>query len=383
LSPADVQPAFAIVANGFADGPAQALRDYLVGERASLYVVSHPLSPEDGRAHTIRQYVAGKLADERVIRTPLRPPLSYVADSLIPLLPHRVDAWFGFNPLACARGLLARRVGRARFVALWSVDFVPDRFGAGNPATRVYDRLDRLCCLRADARIELSGVARDARTQRHHLPPESAPAHVVPMGAWLERVPTTTRDAFARRHAVYLGHLVPRQGVELFVDALAVVGERGDPITADIIGTGPLEASIRKQVEDRGLGRYINVRGFIPDHREVERILSSASVAVAPYAPTSDTFTRYADPGKLKAYLAAGLPILLTDVPPNASELAQEAGATIVEHDSAALADALVAVLASEQEWIERRDAALAYSRRFDWAKLIPELLEELGLRQV
>jgi glycosyltransferase involved in cell wall biosynthesis len=381
LSPADLQRAFAIVANGFADGPAQALRDYLIGEAADVYVVSHPLSAEDGRAHTIRQYVAGELADERVLRTPFRPPLSYVADPLIPLLPPRVDAWFGFNPLACMRGLLARRSGRAPFVALWSVDFVPDRFGAGNPATRVYDRLDRACCMHANARIELSGVARDARTQRHHLPPESAPAHVVPMGAWLARVPTTTRDAFARRHAVFLGHLVPRQGVELFVDALAVLVERSEPMTADIIGTGPLEDSLRQQVAERGLERHVNVHGFVADHGDVERMLSSASVAVAPYAPTSDTFTRYADPGKLKAYLAAGLPILLTNVPPNARELERDAGAAIVEHDSIALADALLAVLTSEQEWNSRRDAALAYARRFDWAKLLPKLLGELGLR--
>jgi glycosyltransferase involved in cell wall biosynthesis len=374
-------PTFAIVANGFADGPAQALRDYLVAEQADVYVVSHPLSPEDGRGHTIRRYVGGGLADERVIRTPLRPPLSFVADPLIPLLPPRVDAWFGFNPLACARGLLARRQGRARFVALWSVDFVPDRFGAGNPATRVYDRLDRLCCVRADARIELSGVARDTRAERHRLPPEAAAAHVVPMGAWLARVPTTKPDAFARRHAVFLGHLVPRQGVDVFVDALELIAKRGDRVTADIIGTGPLEESIRKQVADRGLDNDVDVHGFVADHTEVERMLATASVAVAPYAPTSDTFTRYADPGKLKAYLAAGLPIVLTDVPPNARELERAAGATIVEHDGAALADAIVAVHAFEEEWQARRDAALAYAKRFDWAELLPDLLGELGLR--
>jgi hypothetical protein len=87
---------------------------------------------------------------------PLRPPFSYAADPFVPLWPPRVDAWFGFNPLACARGLVARRLGRARRVVLWSVDFVPDRFGPGTPATRIYDRLDRLCCTRADARVELS-----------------------------------------------------------------------------------------------------------------------------------------------------------------------------------------------------------------------------------
>ena len=50
---------------------------------------------------------------------------------------------------------------------------------------------------------------------------------------------------------------------------------------------------------------------------------------------------RQADPGKLKVYLAAGLPILLTDVPPNAQELAAIGGAEIVPADAGAFADAI------------------------------------------
>jgi glycosyltransferase involved in cell wall biosynthesis len=380
LPSAERAQTFAIVANGFADGPAQALRDYLVDRQSAVFAVSHPLSPEDGRTHAIRRYVAGGLAEERTVRTPLRAPLSFVADPLIPLIPPRVDAWFGFNPLACARGLLARRQGRARFVGLWSVDFVPDRFGAGNPLTRLYDRLDRTCCVKADARIELSEAALEGRQERHELPDDAAPAHIVPMGAWLDRVPTTTPDSFARRRAVFLGHLVPRQGVELFVNALALLAQRGEPLSADIVGTGPLEAALREQVRRAGLDELVTVHGFVDDHRSVEHILSRASVAVAPYAPTPDTFTRYADPGKLKAYLAAGLPIVLTDVPPNARELEQEAGATVVDFDAGSLAGALDAALQSQEEWSARRDAALAYARRFDWAVLLPELLGRLGL---
>src|SRR5690348_13863664 len=142
----------------------------------------HPLTAEQGTEHVIASYASGGRVSERRRRTPLRPPLSFLADPVIPLVPPRVDAWFGFNPLACARGLVAG----APFVALWSVDFVPDRFGPRTIATRIYDRLDRLCCLRADARIELSVAARDARAARHDLPSDAAEAHVVPMGAWVD-----------------------------------------------------------------------------------------------------------------------------------------------------------------------------------------------------
>jgi glycosyltransferase involved in cell wall biosynthesis len=371
---------FAVVANGFAEGPAQALRDYLVSCEADVVTILHPLTPEQGTRHLVTVHSGGRLTRSGKIAIPVRPPLSFAVDPFVPLRVPRVDAWFGFNPLACARGLFARRAGRARAVALWSVDFVPDRFGTGSPLTRLYDRLDRLDCTRADARIELSESARDARNRRHGLAGAAAHAHVVPMGAWLERVPTTTRDSIRARRVVFLGHLVPRMGVETLLDALAELRGRGEAIEADVIGTGPLEESLRYRAGALGLGPAVRFHGFVPDHREVERLLALGSLAAAPYAEDGDTFTRFADPGKLKAYLAAGLPIVLTDVPPNAGELAREAGAEIVGAGSSALARTISRVLAAPEEWRERRLAALAYARRFDWAVLLPSLLRDLGL---
>jgi glycosyltransferase involved in cell wall biosynthesis len=366
---------FAIVANGFADGPAQALRDYLVERKAKVVMVSHPLTREDGMRHVITEYDRGAVVGERRVTVRLRPPLSFLADPAVPLVPSRVDAWFGFNPLACARGLVARRMGRARSVVLWSVDFVPDRFGSGTFATRVYDRIDRLCCRRADARIELSEAARDGRNRRHALPSDGAPVHVVPMGAWLARVATTPADGFRRRRVVFLGHLVERQGVDILLDALALL----DDVSADVVGTGPLEPRLRARAGELGLAN-VRFHGFVPDHRDVERILAAASIAVAPYRAHDDTFTHYADPGKLKAYLAAGLPVVLTDVPPNARELEREAGAEVVRDDAAALAQAISAGLAAPERWQGRRAAALDYARRFDWETLLADALARLGL---
>jgi glycosyltransferase involved in cell wall biosynthesis len=360
----------AVVSNGFADGPAQALRDYLVARDAEVVTVFHPLTPEQGTTHVIATYAGGKCVAERRVRLPLHAPASFVLDPFVPLLPPRVDVWFGFNPLACARGFAAR----AEHVVLWSVDFVPDRFGRGTLATRIYDRLDRLCCRRAYARVELSAAARDERNARHGLSGDAAIACVVPMGAWTERVPTAPTDGFARRRVVFLGHLVERQGVALLLDALAECG-----IAADVVGTGPLEADLRERAARLGID--VTFHGYVADHRDVERLLSGASVAVAPYRRSDDTFTRYADPGKLKAYLAAGLPIVMTDVPPNAGELAAEAGAEIVEDDAGALAAALERALASPEQWVERRVAALAYARRFDWNVLLGNLLEKLDLK--
>ncbi|MGH3136263.1 MAG: glycosyltransferase [Gaiellaceae bacterium] len=371
---------FAVVANGFADGPAQALRTYLVARGAHVIEVTHPLLPEDGTRHVVTTYRSGALLDRRAIRLALRPPSSYLLDPLVPLRVPKVDVWFGFNPLACARGLIARAMRRTHTVVLWSVDFVPDRFGRGTVLTRVYDRLDRRCCLKADVRVELSGEAREARNRRHCLPPDRASARVVPMGAWLDRTPTTDEEGYRARIVVFLAHLVRRQGPDILLDALATPTARAHGITADIIGTGPLEVGLRGRASALGLDDVVRFHGFVPDHREVERILARGSVAVAPYRPGEETFTTYADPGKLKAYLAAALPIVLTEVPPNASDLAAKAGAEIVPFDAHSIADAISRVLDSPETWRARRNAARAYAERFDWPLLFESFFADLGL---
>lgn len=371
---------FTLVANGFADGPAQALRDYLISRRArGVTTIFHPLVPEDGGRHEIQRWAAGEHAGSRVIRLPSRPPLTYPLDLAIPPWPRATDAWFGFNGLACARGVAARAVGRAGAVVYWCVDYVDERFGRG-PLTRAYMAVDRFCCIRSDLRIELSDAARQARDARHaEVLGRLAPATVVPMGAWIARVPTTPEDGVAARRLVYLGHLVPRQGIATLVRALGLLRSRGVEVGADIVGRGPLEHDLRALAREVGIEDSVVFHGFLPDHRDVERVLASAAIGAAPYVDSVESFTRFADPGKLKAYLAAGLPVVTTPVSPNALELAAAGCAVLVEDDPAALAAAIERLLADPAEWRQRRDASLRLAKEYDWEQLLPVGLERVG----
>jgi glycosyltransferase involved in cell wall biosynthesis len=341
--------------------------------------IFHPLGPEDPGVHEVVHYERGRNARRRSIRLPSRPPRTYPLDLLVPLWPDKVDCWLAFNNLHCARGLMARTLGRAQRVVYWAVDFVPERFGSG-VLTRTYDVLDAYCCERADVRVELSQPALEGRNERHRLDPTSiAPARVVPVGAWLDRLAVIPPDALSKRRVVFIGHLVPRQGVGLLLDAMRILADRDIEVELEIAGTGPLFEELQAAAASRGLGHRVRFSGFLDDHRDVEAFLASGSLAVAPYDPTGQTFTRYADPSKLKAYLAAGLPILSTDVPPNAHELAQRAGAEIVRFDATEYALAIERLLEAPEDWRRRRTAALQYIRDYDWNRLLEPAFEQIG----
>ncbi len=373
-----------VVANGV-DGtpPASGLVEYLIShEVRRVTTVFHPLTPEDGGHHEITSYEPGRKPHRRVVRFLSRPPYTYPLDLLIPPLARPVDCWFAFNNLLCARGLLERRAQRARMVAYWAVDFVPDRFGSKTIMTRAYDALDAYCCRHADLRIEVSETALRGRDIRHGVIHNRRNRQIIaPIGAWLERVPVTPHDGWQSKRVVFIGHLVERMGCHTVIQAMSLLKQRGSDVTVDIAGRGPLQERLRAETSELGLQDVIRFHGFIADHRELERLLSQAAVALAPYNTRVESFTRYADPSKLKAYLAAGLPIILTSVPPNAQDLAHRAGAEIVQDDPVELADAIERILADPSAWRQRRSAALAYRQQFDWNKIIPNVLISAGVQ--
>jgi glycosyltransferase involved in cell wall biosynthesis len=367
---------FVLVANGLPESPPAApVAEFLREAGARVTIVLHPLSPEDPGLHRVVEHRGETLLRSREVRLPSRPPLTYALDPLVPLRLGRADLWIGFNNLAAANGLVRRRLGRVRRVVYWAVDFVPDRFGPGSPLTRAYDALDRLASRRADLRVELSQVALDGRSARHRLDDGAAPAHVAPIGSWFDRVEKTPEDGWRERRVLFSGHLVPRQGISTLVEAVALLPD----VRLDVTGKGPLEAELRRRAAELGTEDRIRFHGYLPDHRDVERLAATASVAAAPYASDPDSFTRFADPSKLRLYAAAGLPIVLTDVPANAIELVREAGAELAADDPAALADAIRRVLASPDEWRRRRAAALRYASGFDWAEIVGGTLARLG----
>lgn len=367
---------FLIVANGTPDSPpASGVRDFLAVHARELTTVFHPLNPDDPPLHRVAHWQRGNQVLDRTFRRPSRPPFTYVLDAVAPLVRPRVDAWIGFSNLSAAHGIARRRVGLAGKVAYWAVDFVPDRFGSGSPLSRVYDYVDRLASRGADLRVELTSAARDARAERLELGADAAPAHVAPVGIWLDRIERAPEDGWTKRKVVFIGHLVQRQGVGTLIEAVALLPD----VTLDIAGRGPEETALRDLVERRGLQDRVTFLGFLSDHRAVEQLVASASVAAAPYATGIESFTKYADPSKLRTYTGAGLPIVTTDVPPNAHELEREAGATVVPYEAEPMANAIAEMLSSPQEWQRRRAAALSYADGFDWGRIVPEALARLG----
>lgn len=137
----------------------------------------------------------------------------------------------------------------------------------------------------------------------------------------------------------YAGHLYAWKGVEVLLEAIAQLPDaRGL-----IIGGHPAEPDLArtKAVADRlGISDRVTFTGLVEPGR-VPELLRQADVLVLPN-PASAISTRYTSPLKLFEYMAAGRPIVSSDLPSIREVLRDGVNALLVTPgDPAALASAI------------------------------------------
>ena len=136
---------------------------------------------------------------------------------------------------------------------------------------------------------------------------------------------------------------------------------------------------LKKQTEELGLTKHVTFTDYIEDHADIEAMLVTAAAAVALYnerEPNGErSFTWFADPGKLKAYLAGGLPVVLTDVPYNAQDIEHHECGHIASTDPDEIAERVITLLSDTERLATYRENAKHYASKYDWNTIFLNIL--------
>lgn len=188
--------------------------------------------------------------------------------------------------------------------------------------------LGRLILRRATRAIAVSGAV---ASHLKELAP-SLPVDVVPNGVDVARFAPVPPRFDGTLVVGLLGRLVPNKGPAIAVAALAELIRRGVPARLRIAGDGPERARLAELATASGIADAVQFDGFRPDP---ERWFGTVDVVVRP------SLTEGMPLGLLEA-MAAGVPVIASDVPGNAALVDHEAtGLLVPVRDPVALADAL------------------------------------------
>ena len=141
-----------------------------------------------------------------------------------------------------------------------------------------------------------------------------------------------------------VGRLVEKKGFGDLLTAVAELVGAGREVHVDLVGTGPLEATLRERIGELGLGDVVTMHGALPQSR-VREIVAAADVFAAPCVVGADG-NRDGLPTVLLEALALGTPCVSTPVT-GIPEIVrhEETGLLAPESDPAALGQAIARVL--------------------------------------
>lgn len=203
---------------------------------------------------------------------------------------------------------------------------------------------------------------------------------VVANGVDTDRVRPADRRVTSA-HAVpftvgFVGTLKPWHGVEMLLDALALL-HRTEPgaYRLLLVGDGPQAAALRERADGAGVGPLVERTGSV-DPIEIAPLLHRMDLAVAPYPATAGYFS----PLKVYEYLAAGLPVVASEVGQLPDLLDHGRLGVLVEPGRAdALARAIADLRADEaRRSFLRRATREATIERHGWDRVVDRILSRL-----
>ena len=215
---------------------------------------------------------------------------------------------------------------------------------------------------RADGYVTITAALRADLEQRHGTRERIA---VVPDGVRLGPRASGAATRISHACVAYAGHLYAWKGVDVLLEAVARL-----PDARGLIVGGHAEepdlARVKALAGRLGIGDRVTFTGMV-DPGRVADLLGQADVLALPN-PASAISTRFTSPLKLFEYMAAGRPIVASDLPSIREVLAHEVNALLVPSgDAAAMARAIERLLADPVLASRLARAALDGVPEYSW----------------
>ncbi len=374
-----------IATHVYATGPAFDLRDYLVSLKLEkLLFIGHPLFYDKKlKGSGYELYKQGEQVQEKYGEISQIPSIiSYFKDVFLDLyyvlrIGDKWDLYVGNDPLNALAGIVLKKLGRVRCVSYYVIDYNPRRF-ANKLLNSCYHWLDQFCVTHSDITWNLS--PRMAEGRKHYFNFDKGNQVTVPIGAWYDRIERADSSDVNKRTLAFMGHVIEKQGVQHVMQAVPEVIKTVPDFKFLVIGGGDYLDSLKLMAKDLHIEKFVQFTGFVRDHHEVESMLSRCGVAIATYEKYVDgelSFTYFADPGKIKNYLAAGLPVLLSDVSYNAREIETRECGRVIDTDPRVIAEAIITIMQDELNLIRYRNNAIEYAKQFNWPVIFDRALSQ------
>ncbi|OGZ67599.1 MAG: hypothetical protein A3D35_02415 [Candidatus Staskawiczbacteria bacterium RIFCSPHIGHO2_02_FULL_34_9] len=353
---------------------------YLTEKGKEVIHVRFPFGNYSLKSIRLFFYINGKQRmKESLVRFSQPESLSYIKDFIMGCwyglhYGKKTDLFVGTSNLLVLIGLFLRKIGYVKKVAYVIFDYTPVRF-SNYFLNGLYYVIDKIACYSSDVVWPLNQKMLEGRNRDGKIDIKKVTFIEAPFGNDSLSF-SDHQNHHDKNKIVYFGNITKNKGCELFVPIIMSLLSRGlNNFTLKVIGGGDIDY-LKEEILANDLDGYVDILGRIENQEEINNILLTSGIAIAPYYPEDkNNFSYYADPGKVKIYLGCGLPIVITNVPPIAKDISNNQAGFIAEYEADDFADKILTI---QKNYDFYKGNAVKFGEKFDWNNMFGNLLKEV-----
>jgi len=364
---------FLLITHTFATGPTQELKDYFVKNNNNFSFIEHPFSYNKNQKQSKITFFENGKEKKHVESIVIKGPdiFYFIKDFFYTIYfviktKKKYDVCIAADNLNAFSAWILKKFSYVDKLVYWTIDYTPKRF-ENNLLNKIYHWIDRFCCYKADLIWNSSKKMKDARIKNGMDIKKCVKEIIVCDGCHFNDIERLSDDKVDRSKLVFMGHLVRGKGVNLIINVMPELIKKYPDISLTIVGAGQEEETLKNLITELNIKDKVVFTGFIKDHKDLEKTIASCGVAVAPYVPDPNSYTFFSDVGKVKVYLACGLPVLVTDVPEIAKDIQDQKAGLIFDYNKESLIKNIGILLDNDKEYFEYRHNAIDLAEGLDW----------------
>ncbi len=295
---------------------------------------------------------------------------------------NKFDLFIGLESINTIGGIFLRKIGKVRTVAYYVSDYSPNRFKF-KFLNGVYLWLDKYCAEKADFIWDVSPAMQPARIKAGLNPKKSAPVINIPNALFKEQIDSLPYEEREKNSIVFVGTLGLENGPDLAIKAISKVIKKIPEAKLHIFGGGGKgfeEEYLKKLVVKLKIEKDVIFHGFFSNQKELSNSIKHYQLAIAPYKMIPGSIRLYGDATKLRLYMASGLPVICTDVPPLGKEIAKRDAAIIVKDSEKEIAEEIIKIFKNEVLYKKMVKNAVFFAKNNIWENTYTNALKEMNL---
>lgn len=347
-------------------GPIHVVAEFLKLQKKKYIEITAPLTFEG-----VYTFVDGK----RIEKLPAQATstvfkywqdLQFITSKILVRKPTEQDTVIAADPL-CALPFVVLKVLYDFKLIYYTVDYADQRFDNKIVET-VYRLLDRFALWACDQNWCVSTRIVAVREQQGF----AKKAVFVPNTNISKQLPKTQKSTYMHK-LIYVG----RMEKNMFIYELLKIAQKlyslNKRFSLTLIGGGTEAAEVTTTIKKQKLEKVVTYLGPLSND-QVQKQLAKHGIGLALYGD-SKNWNRYGDSMKIREYQQFGLPVITTDVPSNAEEVAAQNAGVVIKNNKVTTAKVVTAVAEIEKQYAAYTKQAVLLAKQNMKVPILEKLL--------